>query len=84
MRVTLRRNVRRQPSPAALRFRRAVAGRVRELATKRKLPLVKMADFAGISRGHMGRILAAEAAVTLDTLVYLSEALKVSVKDLLP
>jgi transcriptional regulator with XRE-family HTH domain len=75
--------VRRQPSPAALRFRRAVAGRVRELAAKRKLSLVKMADFAGISRGHMGRIVAAQVSVTTDTLVYLAEALKVSVKDLL-
>jgi len=76
--------VRRKPSPAALRFRRAIAARIRELATKGRLPLVKLADFAGISRGHMGRIVAAEASVTTDTLVYLAEALKVGVKDLLP
>jgi transcriptional regulator with XRE-family HTH domain len=57
---------------------------VRELAARKKIALVKLADFAGISRGHMGRILAAEASITVDTLIYLSEALKVSVRDLLP
>ena len=71
-------------TPAAMRLRRAVAARVRELAEKRGVSLVKLADFAGLSNAHLGRLLAAEQSATLDTLAKLADALDVSVRDLFP
>lgn len=67
-----------------MRLRRAVVARVRELAKKRRISLVKLADFAGLSNAHLGRFLAAKQSATLDTLVKLADALDVRVKDLLP
>ena len=58
--------------------------RVRDMAKKRQLSLVKLADFAGLSNAHLGRLLGAKQSATLDTLLKIADALDVQVKDLLP
>lgn len=61
--------------------RRAVA-RVRQLAKAKGLSVNRLADFAGVSRGYLSRLLRAEQSPTLDTLEKLAEALGVEARDL--
>lgn len=68
--------------PSALH--RQIAARIREHAKKRKLSLNKLADFAGISRRQLGRIVNCEQSMMVSTLEKIAGALDVSVRELLP
>ena len=63
---------------------RHIAARIREHARRRKISLNKLADFAGISRSQLGRVLRCEQAPTTVTLAKLAAALNVNTRDLLP
>lgn len=56
----------RRRVPSALH--RQIAARIREHAKRRKMSLNKLADFAGISRRQLGRILNAEQSTMISTL----------------
>lgn len=62
---------------------RRTAARIRKLAREKGLSVNRLADFAGLSRGYVSRLLRAEQSPTLDTLEKLAEALEVEVRDLL-
>jgi transcriptional regulator with XRE-family HTH domain len=68
--------------PSALH--RQIAARIREHAKKRKLSLNKLADFAGISRRQLGRLVNCEQSMMVSTLEKIADALGVGVRDLLP
>ena len=62
----------------------AVAKRIKELAEARKLTINRLADFAGMSRGYLSKLLRGEQSPTLRTLERIAVALEVEVRDLLP
>lgn len=62
-------------SPEALRLR--IAARIRETATRRRIPIYRLADNAGVSRAHVWAILRAEKSLTGDVLAKLAAALDV-------
>jgi transcriptional regulator with XRE-family HTH domain len=66
--------------PEALRAR--VAARIRELAKRRKLRLIDLADQAGVSRGYLWAILGGESSATLDYLCRLARVLQVDPLEL--
>ncbi len=63
---------------------RHVAARIRELARRRKVSLNKVADFAGISRSQLARVLGCESSPSLATLHRIAAALETTTRDLLP
>lgn len=73
---------RRQVPPDGLH--RQIAARIREHSRRRKMSLNKLADFAGISRSHLGRVLSCKQSPTAATLAKLAAALDVNTRDLLP
>jgi transcriptional regulator with XRE-family HTH domain len=66
--------------PEALRAR--VAARIRELAKRRKLRLIDLADQTGGSRGYLWTVLRGESAATLDYLCRLARVLQVDPLEL--
>jgi transcriptional regulator with XRE-family HTH domain len=68
--------------PSALH--RRIAASIREHAQRQKISLNKLADFAGISRRHLSRVLSSEQSPTVATLEKIAAALDVGVRDLLP
>jgi transcriptional regulator with XRE-family HTH domain len=54
---------------------RRAAARIRDLANAKGLSMNRLADFSGLSRGYVSRLLRAEQWPTLDTLAKLAEAL---------
>ncbi len=71
----------RRKVPVTATTKRTVA-QVRRIAKGKGLSVNKLADFAGISRGYLSRLLRAEQSPTLDTLEKLADALDVEVKEL--
>jgi len=67
--------------PDELRAR--VGARVRELAKRRKLHLVDLAEQAGLSRGHFWGILKGSSAATTDYLCRIAKVLEVDPLELL-
>ncbi len=63
---------------------RHIASRIRTLAEKRGVSLNKLADFAGVSRRQLGRILKCEVSPSVATLEKIAGALEVELRDLLP
>ncbi len=61
-----------------------MAQRIKELAKRRGLSLNFVADFSGISRGYLSRILSGERNPTLKVIEQIATALKVRVRDLFP
>lgn len=61
---------------------RRTAQRLRQLAKEKKLSVNRFADFAGVGRGYLSRLLRAEQSPTLDTLEKLAAVLDVEVRDL--
>ncbi len=62
---------------------RGLADSIRRLARQRKVSLNKLADFAGISRSHLSRILKCESSPSLAIVARLAAALDVEVAELL-
>ena len=62
-------------SPEDLRVR--ISARIRETATRRRLPIYRLADKAGVSRAHVWAILRGEKSLTGDVLAKLAAALEV-------
>ena len=60
-----------------------VTSRILELAKKKGYSVNRLADFAGISRGHLSNILRGRMSPTLRTLDRIALALEVQVRDLL-
>lgn len=60
----------------------AVARRILDLARGKKYSINRLADFAGVDRGALSRILRQQNSPTLRTLEKLAEALEVKVRDL--
>ncbi len=60
-----------------------VAERIRMLASERGVTMIKLADFAGISRRSLHRVLAGEESLTIDRLAKIAAALDVHPRDLL-
>ncbi|MCH9682905.1 MAG: helix-turn-helix transcriptional regulator [Deltaproteobacteria bacterium] len=67
--------------PDELRAR--VAGRIRELAARRKLPLNQLVERSGVSRSLFYAVLSGERAATTDTLARLATALRVDPHQLI-
>jgi len=67
--------------PDELRAR--VGTRTRELAKRRKLKLVDVAEQAGLSRGHFWGILGGSSAATTDYLCRIAKVLEVDPVELL-
>jgi len=63
---------------------RFVAAKVREIARRRRMSLNRLADFASMSRSHLGRLLDCEQSPTLATLTRIAAALDVPTRELLP
>lgn len=59
-----------------------IATRIRDLARKRKKSLNVVAELAGISRAHLGRLLKCEQSPTVETLAKVAAALDIEVTDL--
>ena len=57
--------------------------RVLELAKKKGYSVNRLADFSGISRGHLSNVLRGQMSPTLRTLDRIADALDVKAKDLL-
>jgi transcriptional regulator with XRE-family HTH domain len=68
--------------PSALH--RRIAASIRAHADRQKISLNKLADFAGISRRQLARVLNCEQSPTVATLEKIAAALDVGVRDLLP
>jgi len=64
-------------------FRARLAIRIRELAKRRKINLVDLADQAGVSRGYLWAVLAGENAATVDYICRLANVLQVDPHELL-
>jgi transcriptional regulator with XRE-family HTH domain len=64
-------------------YHRQLAARIREIADRKKMSLNRLADFADISRSHLGRILRGQSP-KVSTLRKIAAALDVSTRDLLP
>jgi transcriptional regulator with XRE-family HTH domain len=64
------------------KLHRQVMARVNELREARSLSINYLADFAGVSRGHMSKMLRAKTSPTLRSLEKLAQALGVGVIDL--
>jgi transcriptional regulator with XRE-family HTH domain len=60
-----------------------LTSRVLELAKKKGYSINRLADFSGISRGHLSNVLRGQMSPTLKTLDRIAEALDVQAKDLL-
>lgn len=75
-------SVRRSRRPDALQAH--VVARIRELAKRKRISLNKLADFAGVSRSHLARLLVQARSPTLLTLWRIAAALDANVRDLLP
>lgn len=63
---------------------RHIAAQIRKLARRRETSLNKLADFAGISRSQLGRVLRCKQSPTAVTLAKIASALEIDVKDLFP
>jgi len=61
---------------------RALRARIRELTRRRRISTNTLADLSGIGRGYLSDVLAGKKSPTVRTLVKLSRALDVSVKEL--
>jgi transcriptional regulator with XRE-family HTH domain len=68
--------------PSALH--RRIAASIREQTQRQNLSFNKLADFAGISRRQLSRVLSCEQSPTIATLEKIAAALDVGVRDLLP
>lgn len=64
-------------------IRALIARRIRELASERGITMLALADFAGINRRALHRVLACEESITVDRLAKIAEALSVHPKQLL-
>jgi transcriptional regulator with XRE-family HTH domain len=62
----------------------AVAERIKELADARGLTINRLADFAGMSRGYLSKLLRGEQSPTVRSLERIAAALEVEVRDLFP
>ncbi|MEM7151326.1 MAG: helix-turn-helix transcriptional regulator [Myxococcota bacterium] len=58
-------------------IRARVAGRIREIAGRKKVTLTALAEGAGISRSHLYAVLDGERAATTDVLTKLAVALRI-------
>ena len=67
--------------PDELRARLAI--RIRELAKRRKMRLIDLADQAEVSRGYLWAVLAGESAATIDYLCRLATVLQVDPHELI-
>jgi len=63
---------------------RYFAARIRELVRRRKWSQNQLADFAGLSRAQLSRVLNGKQSPTLGTMLKIAAALDVSARDLLP
>jgi len=64
-------------------IRARVAGRIREIAARRKLTLTALAEQAGVSRSHLYTVLDGERSATTDLLTKLATALRVDPLELM-
>ncbi len=69
------------PADATHRY---LAARIREFAKRKRWSQNQVADFAGISRSQLSRVVAGKTSPTLVLLVKIARALEVGVRDLLP
>lgn len=60
-----------------------LAARIRELIAQRGTSIVRLAEQAGISRKHLGNVLAGRSSPTVDTVALLAGALGVTPASLL-
>ena len=63
---------------------RYLAVRIREYAKRKKWSQNQVADFAGLSRSQLSRLVAGKQSPTLATLLKIAAALDVGVRELLP
>lgn len=68
-------------SAAAHRY---LAAKIREQVRKRGWSQNQLADFAGISRGHISHILTLKKSPTVDMVVRIAKALEVSAREFFP
>jgi transcriptional regulator with XRE-family HTH domain len=61
---------------------RRIAGRIRQLAQERGLPLSHLPDRAGVTRSHFYEVLGARKSPTVTWLAKVARALDVDVADL--
>ncbi|EMD0829380.1 helix-turn-helix transcriptional regulator [Morganella morganii] len=61
----------------------AFGGRVRQIRKEKGLSQEALADLAGIDRSYMGHIERGDQNITLTKIYQISEALRVSVSDLI-
>lgn len=64
-------------------LRARVATRIRELASRRKLQIIELAERAEVSRAHLFAVLAGRKSPTLDLLNRLATALECDPHELL-
>jgi transcriptional regulator with XRE-family HTH domain len=64
--------------------REFIAGEIRRRCKKRRVTQRQLADLAGVSFGHLERVLATENSPTSDWLTKIAEALGCRPRDLLP
>lgn len=67
---------------AAMELRQRIASNIRRLAEKRGMSLNSVADFAGLQRPSLYRILNSEVAVRADSLAWVAHALSVDPTEL--
>ena len=67
----------------SVELRARVANRIRELASRRKLQIIELADRAEVSRAHLFAVLAGRKSPTLDFLNRLANALDYDPHELL-
>lgn len=63
---------------------RYISARVRELTRRRKWSQNQLADFAGLSRSQLSRLMNCQQSPSVATLAKVAAALEVTVKELLP
>ncbi len=71
------------PEQAAEDARLRLAHNVRRLAARKGLTLVQVADFAGVARPHLERVLALKAGATIPWVAKVAAAIGVDITDLL-
>lgn len=65
------------PTPSLEEVRARVAARIREIATRKGLVLIHVADAAGVSRSQFWNVLRGDTAASLDVLTKIAGALNV-------
>jgi transcriptional regulator with XRE-family HTH domain len=65
-------------------YHQAIADRIKQLLSKRKISQNVLADLAAVGRGQLSAIINAKQSPTVRTLKKIADALEVDTRDLLP